>query len=296
VTASPAPAVTADAVRLAAVLVRLTELGPPSEVRAHAARLAAEELTLDRVLLTSIADGALVAEALCAAARRTLRRSSNACAGRPVALDYPLVEAEIMRRRRPEVVERDPDTPAARSAFGDDLAWGRYLAVPILSDGRVVGFFQADRENQAVDQADADGLSAFGVGFGLVFERAVLRQRLRVQRQEVGRVAAWAEVRASELGDRSVSLAEDGQASEQAPMRVDATLGRDALRELLTHRELEVLELMVGGETNGAIARALVVSEGTVKFHVKNILRKMQASNRAEAASRYLRLTLKRAS
>jgi DNA-binding NarL/FixJ family response regulator len=38
----------------------------------------------------------------------------------------------------------------------------------------------------------------------------------------------------------------------------------------------------------------LVVSEGTVKFHVKNILRKLHASNRAEATSRYLRLTLRR--
>ena len=31
-----------------------------------------------------------------------------------------------------------------------------------------------------------------------------------------------------------------------------------------------------------------------MKFHVKNILRKLQASNRAEATSRYLRLTLPR--
>ena len=40
---------------------------------------------------------------------------------------------------------------------------------------------------------------------------------------------------------------------------------------------------MADGKTNGDIARALFVSEGTVKFHVKNILRKMQASNRADA-------------
>ena len=55
-----------------------------------------------------------------------------------------------------------------------------------------------------------------------------------------------------------------------------------------------MLELMVRGETNAGIARALVVAEGTVKFHVKNILRKLQAANRAEATSRYLRLTLRR--
>jgi DNA-binding NarL/FixJ family response regulator len=51
---------------------------------------------------------------------------------------------------------------------------------------------------------------------------------------------------------------------------------------------------MAAGRTNGEIARALVVTEGTVKFHVKNVLRKLQVTNRAEATSRYLRLTLQR--
>jgi len=34
-----------------------------------------------------------------------------------------------------------------------------------------------------------------------------------------------------------------------------------------------------------------VISEGTVKTHVKHILRKLKASNRAEAVFRYMRLT-----
>ena len=51
---------------------------------------------------------------------------------------------------------------------------------------------------------------------------------------------------------------------------------------------------MVKGETNASIARALVVSDGTVKFHVKNILRKLRVANRAEATSRYLLLTYRR--
>jgi DNA-binding NarL/FixJ family response regulator len=71
-----------------------------------------------------------------------------------------------------------------------------------------------------------------------------------------------------------------------------AGTGDSALRDLLTPRELDVLQLMVRGETNAAIASQLVVSQGTVKFHVKNILRKLHAANRAEATSRYLRLTL----
>ncbi len=66
------------------------------------------------------------------------------------------------------------------------------------------------------------------------------------------------------------------------------------LKDLLTRRVLEVLRLVVAGDTNAAISKELVLSEATVKFHVKNILRKLHASNRAEATSRYLRLTLRR--
>jgi DNA-binding NarL/FixJ family response regulator len=46
---------------------------------------------------------------------------------------------------------------------------------------------------------------------------------------------------------------------------------------------------MAAGATNALIARELFISEGTVKSHVKRILRKLNASNRAEAVSRYLR-------
>src|ERR1700759_49039 len=59
---------------------------------------------------------------------------------------------------------------------------------------------------------------------------------------------------------------------------------------LLTRRELDVLRLMAGGSTNRAIADALVISSGTVKFHAGSILRKLHAANRAEAVTRYLRL------
>ncbi|MBV9003186.1 MAG: helix-turn-helix transcriptional regulator [Solirubrobacterales bacterium] len=47
---------------------------------------------------------------------------------------------------------------------------------------------------------------------------------------------------------------------------------------------------MAEGATNRAIADALVISSGTVKFHAGSILRKLHAANRAEAVTRYLRL------
>ncbi len=46
---------------------------------------------------------------------------------------------------------------------------------------------------------------------------------------------------------------------------------------------------MARGRTNGAIASELVVREGTIKYHVKNILRKLGATSRADAVARYVR-------
>ncbi len=51
----------------------------------------------------------------------------------------------------------------------------------------------------------------------------------------------------------------------------------------LTEREREVLILMVKGLNNNEIAEHMIVSRSTVKFHVSNVLSKLQATNRMEA-------------
>ena len=123
-------------------------------------------------------------------------------------------------------------------------------------------------------RSQREGLWRFGEGFSEVFERAVLRRRLRVERQELRRIASWADGRSAELSDGAIDLARDRQLADgEEGGRPPAA--RSALHELLTPREIDVLEHLVKGETNAEIARTLIVSEGTVKFHVKNILRKM---------------------
>ena len=62
--------------------------------------------------------------------------------------------------------------------------------------------------------------------------------------------------------------------------------------EELTPRELEVLRLMAEGQSNKTIARALGISEHTVKFHVNAILGKLNASSRTEAVVHATRLGL----
>lgn len=57
----------------------------------------------------------------------------------------------------------------------------------------------------------------------------------------------------------------------------------------LTERELEILELIVSGCSNAAIAEKLYITVGTVKTHVRNILSKLCAEDRTQAAVRALR-------
>jgi len=58
----------------------------------------------------------------------------------------------------------------------------------------------------------------------------------------------------------------------------------------LTAREADVLRGLAAGKTNAQIAVSLVVTEGTIKTHVKHILRKLGATNRTEAVARYHRM------
>jgi DNA-binding NarL/FixJ family response regulator len=53
---------------------------------------------------------------------------------------------------------------------------------------------------------------------------------------------------------------------------------------VLTRRELEILQLVAEGHSNAHVGRMLWVTEQTVKFHLSNIYRKLDVSNRTEAS------------
>lgn len=57
----------------------------------------------------------------------------------------------------------------------------------------------------------------------------------------------------------------------------------------LTSRELQVLRLLAQGHSNKAMARELVVSEHTVRAHLRNIMHKLSAENRVQAVARATR-------
>jgi two-component system nitrate/nitrite response regulator NarL len=74
------------------------------------------------------------------------------------------------------------------------------------------------------------------------------------------------------LGERSTPM---------GPIGAKATIG-------LSAREAQILQLLVVGSSNKAIARHLAISHETVKIHMKALFRKLNARNRTQAALRGL--------
>lgn len=98
--------------------------------------------------------------------------------------------------------------------------------------------------------------------------------------QDVTEVRAAAEVlhqTASDLGRRAAEL-------HRLP---DRSRNRDLTKSLST-RQLEILALVADGLNNAEIASRLYLTESTVKWHVRKILRALGVSNRAQAVARYL--------
>jgi len=80
-----------------------------------------------------------------------------------------------------------------------------------------------------------------------------------------------------------VSLS-DRLASQLAHSLRDDNLPKSPDEAGLTEQEQRVLELIASGMSNKLIARELNIAEGTVKVHVKNMLRKLNLRSRLEAA------------
>lgn len=86
-----------------------------------------------------------------------------------------------------------------------------------------------------------------------------------------------------------ILLGEKVFATELAKMWMSGGLERKfhcekKLEHNLTGRESEILECLLGGDSNKLIARRLEITESTVKIHMKSLLRKINVQNRTQAA------------
>src|SRR5215510_5110128 len=76
---------------------------------------------------------------------------------------------------------------------------------------------------------------------------------------------------------------------KRIPPQVAANLAEHLGEEALTEREMEVLQLVMGGNRNRDIADRLFISEETVKAHIKHIMEKLGAIDRTQAVTIGLR-------
>jgi DNA-binding CsgD family transcriptional regulator len=270
-TASIAEAPTAlePAQRLRAVQDALSRLSRATSL-AGLAESAPRELCscgLDRAMLTNLCDGklAFASAAHPKAPEREQRFPLLARTTRVNLLDCP-PELEAVTTQRPVLVGDPQNQAGVFRPLVIETGTNGYVVAPVVHGGQTIGLLHADRFHYGppLDEFDAELVSVFALGLGAVMRGIT--------------IAAPAP-----LAD---GLAEVVRKAAAVPGGWAWAPQAGAL-SALTAREREVLDLLAVGQSNQAIAETLVVSETTVKSHVRGVLRKLEAANRTEAVARY---------
>ncbi|MGI9161751.1 MAG: LuxR C-terminal-related transcriptional regulator [Mycobacterium sp.] len=213
----------------------------------------------------------------------------------PMQIDHMLVESGMVRRRTPILVDDVQSNPLTNAAIRAASLSRSYVAAPIMADGRVIGMLHADcySSRRHVDRDDLAILGMFAEGFSYAFGRVNLVERLHLARNQIQRMARDVATAAEDLCTAQTTFGrrQDSGGDRPAPPVAASLAANTRIESLLSRREIEVLSLMTQGKSNREIATHLVIAEGTVKTHVKNVLRKLKAANRAEAVFRFMRMT-----
>jgi DNA-binding CsgD family transcriptional regulator len=255
----------------------------------RAAAEACRVLGFDRAMIFRRSGALLLAEATHFVGQDDWARDCHAHAvEHPIELSRRQTEAEMLRRRAAALVTDPLQDPNAWQPIVQKIRTPGYVATPISVRGEIVATLHADNEisRRPIGRAERDALAAFGTGLGFAIERAVLVDRLNTQRAVLHQM-----VTATERSVEDFLRGESAWSREGSPGHRPSAAPAAWSGGTLTPREREVLELMAAGATNGDIAARLVLTTGTVKTHVKHILRKLNATSRAHAVSIFLQRT-----
>lgn len=160
----------------------------------------------------------------------------------------------IVDRTAPDVVVLDVRLPGGG---------GPAVLAELEDDVRVLACSASDERDDVLATVRAGAL-------GYVLKTAVADELISAVRSTAGGDPVFSAELAGHLLDADLEAASDGVVDEQW--------------QQLTDREREVLRYLARGRTYKQIAEELVVSPKTVETHVRNILQKLQVSNRHEAA------------
>ncbi|MFZ2049514.1 MAG: helix-turn-helix transcriptional regulator [Solirubrobacteraceae bacterium] len=260
---------------------RIGEIGSSAGILDRAAEELGAVTCFRRILISELADALLIPRRLWSRDEDDTAAALRAELGKlAIPLAYPLIEAEIAASpQQPAVVvqAKEPRSPAKLRTL---LRWDTYVVCAISLQDRAIGFLHAQLSCVSdVDYAlDPHLLASYADGLARAFERASLREMLERHRHELRSAVVW----------MSGELAEPADREPWRPREAADPTGEPGA-DLLTPRETEVLGLLGRGQTNASIASSLMISESTVKFHVKNILLKLGAKSRADAVARYIR-------
>ncbi|MFC0453747.1 helix-turn-helix transcriptional regulator [Rhodococcus jostii] len=207
--------------------------------------------------------------------------------------EFPLSEArletELVRRRVPALVSAPARDERTLKEIVLASGSSSYVAAPIVSRGRVIGLIHADRPGvrDPLDPDDRDRLDAFATFFALVYEQAVLRERISAQRSRLAASFDATDILLERIQKADLGLRPRLNEHPHLPRRTIDEVSAVEVDAVLTFREREILSHVATGATNSQIAQTLVISEGTVKSHVKHILKKLRVPTRAAAAVLY---------
>jgi DNA-binding NarL/FixJ family response regulator len=194
------------------------------------------------------------------------------------------LETELVRKRCGVFAPSPMDDKRTFKGIVEASGCFGYIGAPITVQGRTIGILHVDRPEPhgIVTMDHLEQLEAFAECLSVAFESAALEEKAAQQRDEVDHLCGNVE----ELLSRSARSVLWSLPGAMPGRRDDHHPGQSAL-PLLTSREQEIMSHVATGATNGQIARCLVISEGTVKSHLKHIAKKLNTSSRAAAVAIY---------
>ncbi len=253
------------------------------ELFARASEVALETLPFDRIVVLSVGATTLHADdsgSLAHEPSDALRRRVQA---RPVALAPRTLEAVALNRGA-DVRHAGP----RHSTLAVALELREFAIAPVAPVGTALALVVCDRESSPVEDSEQEAVDAFASILAMALEQTVLRMRNQEISVELRHLTASAQALLAELNDAPMELPSSrGQGPRFAWDALAAPAGV-AAPGLLSNREVEIVERLAAGRSNREIAEDLVLSPETVKGHVARILRKLGATNRVEAVTRYL--------
>jgi len=276
--------VLAGALAQARLRLALADIAGASTVLEHCERLLRERAAAPYLLDQLAAAGALVA----------LTAGDRAAAMRWAATVVPELDGETLFLREPEYLILARVWLAEARGGGADEPRGRALGLL----GRLLADAEAKERHDSVVRIRT--LEALALQSGGETDRALATLAPALAAAPEGYVRVFVDEGAPMAALLRAALARGLEPAYTTRLLAlvsstpaePAPAGQGELPEVLTAREREILRLIAGGASNQGVADALILSVGTVKKHVNNILGKLDVHSRTQAIARARELGL----